>query len=413
MHIFISYSRKDIDFAKQIVKALAAKNLDIWIDWKSIPSGADWLTEIERAIETSECFIFLISPDSIISKVCLDELEYAIRIGKRIIPVLGRDIDPQQAPPEILEINWISARPNKDDIDVATKQLVEAINTDYEYLKFHTKLQVMALEWERQKRDSNFLLIGNALEEAEAFLAHSKLKDPGITTIQAQFVVESRLYQDRKKEHQARQRRAILIGVGTGIIIAFCVGGFLAFTIANLLTIPPSWVKMSTGLLLGIVIGAFSFWIPTIISKRTKIQALPKKLSAEEADYLARDTIFISYSRKDWKKFVMPLIDYLREQGFKVWIDQKRLRGGDVWWNEINNAIETCERMILCVSSDSLKSKYVGKEYRAFILSDKELIPLMCRKSKLPFELQDIQYISYDNKDLLVRTLKEYGKDRR
>jgi hypothetical protein len=41
-HIFISYSRKDLTFAQKIVDALAANDLDTWIDWKSIPKGEDW-----------------------------------------------------------------------------------------------------------------------------------------------------------------------------------------------------------------------------------------------------------------------------------------------------------------------------------------------------------------------------------
>jgi hypothetical protein len=40
-HIFISYSRKDIDFAQKIVDALAANYLNTWIDWKRSPSGED------------------------------------------------------------------------------------------------------------------------------------------------------------------------------------------------------------------------------------------------------------------------------------------------------------------------------------------------------------------------------------
>ena len=38
--IFISYSRKDLDFAQKIVNALAANDLDTWIDWKSIRVNA-------------------------------------------------------------------------------------------------------------------------------------------------------------------------------------------------------------------------------------------------------------------------------------------------------------------------------------------------------------------------------------
>jgi TIR domain len=69
-HIFISYSRKDIDFAQKVVDALAANNLDTWIDWKSIPKGEDWEQEIYRGIEEADAFLFLISPDSVSSQMC-------------------------------------------------------------------------------------------------------------------------------------------------------------------------------------------------------------------------------------------------------------------------------------------------------------------------------------------------------
>ena len=49
-HIFISYSRKDLTFAQKIVNALAANDLDTWIDWKSIPKGKDWEQEIYHDI---------------------------------------------------------------------------------------------------------------------------------------------------------------------------------------------------------------------------------------------------------------------------------------------------------------------------------------------------------------------------
>ena len=50
-HIFISYSRRDVDFAQKIVDELAANKLDTWIDWKSVPKGEDWAQEIYRSIE--------------------------------------------------------------------------------------------------------------------------------------------------------------------------------------------------------------------------------------------------------------------------------------------------------------------------------------------------------------------------
>ena len=35
--LFISYSRKDIDFASKLTKSFDGQNLDFWIDWEGIP----------------------------------------------------------------------------------------------------------------------------------------------------------------------------------------------------------------------------------------------------------------------------------------------------------------------------------------------------------------------------------------
>jgi WD40 repeat protein len=124
-------------------------------------------------------------------------------------------------------------------------------------------------------------------------------------------------------------------------------------------------------------------------------------------DALTPDSIFISYSRKDWHEFVEPLIQRLRAAGFSVWVDQYLIQGGEDWLDAINQAVDTCRRMILCVSSDALSSHYVKKEYRYFIDEKKLLLPLLCRDAKLPLELRGIHYLQYDNFDALVRILTE------
>jgi hypothetical protein len=48
--VFISYSRKDIDFAKKLYAGLSQASLDIWIDWEDIPPSSDWLDEIYQSI---------------------------------------------------------------------------------------------------------------------------------------------------------------------------------------------------------------------------------------------------------------------------------------------------------------------------------------------------------------------------
>lgn len=116
--------------------------------------------------------------------------------------------------------------------------------------------------------------------------------------------------------------------------------------------------------------------------------------------------IFVSYSRNDWDEFASPLVERLRSEGFDVWVDQELIRGGTDWLDAINNALDRCPQMILCVSPDSLASRYVKMEYRYFIGENKFLLPVICRKIDLPAELRGIQNADWDNPDLIVKWLK-------
>ena len=99
--VFISYSRKDIAFARLLNEALEESELETWIDWQDIPPSVDWLAEVYAAIEQADTFVFLISPDSVASEVCGYEVEHAVAHNKRLVPVvvssemLGGDLEIQ------------------------------------------------------------------------------------------------------------------------------------------------------------------------------------------------------------------------------------------------------------------------------------------------------------------------------
>ena len=65
--VFISYSRKDIAFARLLHEALVENDLETWIVWQDIPPSADWLAEVYEAIEAADAFVFVISNTSLIS----------------------------------------------------------------------------------------------------------------------------------------------------------------------------------------------------------------------------------------------------------------------------------------------------------------------------------------------------------
>src|SRR3990172_3083850 len=91
--IFISYSRRDKLFARKLHNAVKAAGIDAWVDWEGIPLSSDWMKEITIAIEGSDAFVFVTSPDSINSKYCIEELELGIKYNKKILPVLYREPD--------------------------------------------------------------------------------------------------------------------------------------------------------------------------------------------------------------------------------------------------------------------------------------------------------------------------------
>src|SRR5215475_1634376 len=129
--VFVSYSRKDIDFAKRITAELQKSELDFWIDWEGIPPTVDWWKEIEKGIEEADAFLFLISPDSAKSEVCGREIDTAVKNGKRIIPIVAREIEWKETQSQLGHLNYIFFN-RADDFDTAVKKLMTAIHTDYE-----------------------------------------------------------------------------------------------------------------------------------------------------------------------------------------------------------------------------------------------------------------------------------------
>src|SRR5687768_359354 len=112
--VFISYSRKDQEFARRLHGALTAQGHDVWVDWEDIPLTAEWLKEIYRGIEEAGAFVFVISPDSLASEVCRQEVDYALANNKRIIPVVRREVDYKHVPHVLSRHNWIFFRDGDD-----------------------------------------------------------------------------------------------------------------------------------------------------------------------------------------------------------------------------------------------------------------------------------------------------------
>ncbi|MBZ0279545.1 MAG: TIR domain-containing protein [Anaerolineae bacterium] len=262
--VFISYSRKNSPFARRLIDKLVLTGKDAWVDWEGIPlTSPNWWAEIKAGIEGAHNFVFIMSPDSMSSVVCNMELDYAIELGKRIVPVVYQDTKihetfasiedytPDKAMEERLtgkdplmiakdnwqrlnHINWVFLR-ETDDFDAVFETFVRIVETDLEYVKAHTRHLSRAQEWRQENRRSDLLLFGQEIDRAETWLIQAGKYVTASNASKGQKVdVVNPLPLEIQREYirvsrQAEQRRRRLArGAQTSIgllILVLVVGG--------------------------------------------------------------------------------------------------------------------------------------------------------------------------------------------
>jgi len=87
---FISYPRKNAEFALKLARELKSAGFDVWFDQLDIPAGARWDDEVQKALADCGIFLVILTPEAIESENVKDEIGYAIDSRKRILPVLLR-----------------------------------------------------------------------------------------------------------------------------------------------------------------------------------------------------------------------------------------------------------------------------------------------------------------------------------
>jgi WD40 repeat protein len=212
--VFISYSRKDKAFVQKLNSALAAAGVQTWVDWQGIELASDWMETITQAIQGNDAFLFIISPDSLKSKVCSDELDLGIKLNKKLIPILHREpTKTSKMPEKIASTNWVYLR-EQDSFDETIPKLVQSINTDLGWVRRHTRLLEQSLEWDHKDRNNSFLLNGTSLEDAEKWMAEaSGQSNRQILPLQADYITTSR-------KHADRRQRTILAGVSVALVVS-------------------------------------------------------------------------------------------------------------------------------------------------------------------------------------------------
>ncbi len=86
-HLFISYSRRDIEYVRKLVDSLLERGFDVWFD-AHIEYGDNWESAIVQAIDQAAAVLVIMSPEAAASAWVPRELAYAENQGKPIFPLL-------------------------------------------------------------------------------------------------------------------------------------------------------------------------------------------------------------------------------------------------------------------------------------------------------------------------------------
>jgi TPR repeat protein len=224
--VFISYSRDDREFADQLRAALETCGFACKFDTEDISTGEDWKRRLNALIAEADSVIFVLSRASARSEICEWEVEESARLGKRILPVVGKSFGGASLPPRLqpLQRVFFYAEPDVEGsgFGVGLKRLVSDLNADYEWLRQHTRYLQRATEWDQRGRPTTYgLLYGeDEIAEANGWIARRPKTAPEPTDLQREFIrvseraAEARLSVERQRsadlEKALRNADAIL-----------------------------------------------------------------------------------------------------------------------------------------------------------------------------------------------------------
>ncbi len=221
--VFISYSRKDSDIARQLNQALQMQGKTTWFDQENIDPASDFRQEIHRGIDSSDNFLFILSPDAVSSEYCGDEVDYAQQQGKRMISVLHRAVLPTSLPPALQTVQWLDFNAYDGDFYRNFSRLIQTLETDREHVRAHTQWSQRAREWEARGRSEDVLLRGNEYAMAAEWLKAAADKNPPPTALQRAYLQAGQQAiqaQEYQKNRNTLMLRGLLAVSVLGLVLA-------------------------------------------------------------------------------------------------------------------------------------------------------------------------------------------------
>lgn len=225
INVFLAYSSADADFARRLNEAVQSQGKSTWFDQESLAVGVgrDVEAEIQRAIEATEVLLIVLSPAMVSDRACLDLLDYALSLNKRVLPLHCRTVAPAHLPPALKNGQWIDFR-KRDGFFMSFGELMRSLDADPEHVRNHTRLLTKAIDWDRAGREESYLLRGKDLLSAQEWLQQAKGKSPAAIPLQVEYITVS---QEQPKRRVRLRSVALVVLAITGLLGVIRLGGWM------------------------------------------------------------------------------------------------------------------------------------------------------------------------------------------
>lgn len=137
MKIFISFASEDRESAERIYHALQGANHDVFLSDEELPPGANYNSVISDRIRTCDCYIFLITTNSVTTgRYIHSELAQVKdmwrRPAGRVIPVMLEAVPMAKVPAYLANVTILTPAGNAAaDVVTAVQQLVRMRNRKF------------------------------------------------------------------------------------------------------------------------------------------------------------------------------------------------------------------------------------------------------------------------------------------
>jgi len=105
--VFISHSSSDNPWAREFANSLQQHGLQVWFDSSSVRPGESWREALEKELRASNVIALLVTPDTIKRPNLFFEIGAAIGMGKQLILVVSKEVDPAELPGSLRERRYL------------------------------------------------------------------------------------------------------------------------------------------------------------------------------------------------------------------------------------------------------------------------------------------------------------------